>query len=150
MRRCFPGDTNGDRTLLKGSLWAGSMALLPPAAVFLGLTNPMYLVWGTAANVPLWCSYYHFYQTRGSKEARKAMITGFIQLPMLMLFLVFSLADREKYTAFQETEAAREFGQRMCVYLLAKGQNWFGVKSSFPLNSVNARLKEKSINNGLV
>lgn len=118
------GDKTGDRTLNKGAFWAASMGLLPPAAVWLGIANPMYMVWGTCANAPLWYSYYNFYKKRTKPEARKAMVVGFIQLPLLMAFLVFSLTDREKYTAFRETLEARAFGERMCVYAQAKFQLW--------------------------
>lgn len=120
----FAGDKSGDRTLRKGAFWAASMGLLPPAAVYLGMANPMYMVWGTCANIPLWYSYYNFYQKRTKPEARKAMVVGFIQLPLLMAFLVFSLTDREKYTAFRETLEARAFGERMCVYVQAKFRIW--------------------------
>eukprot|EP01083_Nonionella_stella_P103163 294435_1 len=124
-------DPTGDRTLKKGAFYAASMALLPPAAWAMGLASPMYVVAGTAMNIPLWVSYARFWRKRDYTAAHNAMLAGFPQLVGLLGLLVFFLSNKEQYRAFRETEPLREIGAHLCAFLAYRTLLHFYVTQEF-------------------
>jgi protoheme IX farnesyltransferase len=109
-------DPTGLSTVRKGSAWLASMFTLPAVSTYLGFTNPMFLVTGTAVNLYMARAYWRFYQERTTRSARQAMVAGFIQLLGFFALMTFHLENRDRIQGFQQLDQMRKEGLDWCVY----------------------------------